>query len=240
MNKNVENKEAVLDGNGINEKSNIDQNSIVSEDKVNQKNKKLSFIKNLDKSLLNKSLAEALGSFLLVFGILFGSIILPFFMFSMPQQSSSGSTELNFAFYIKPLTIALSYGLSAWLVFVTLAKISGGHFNPVISIAAAICKRVSWVVAGIYIVAQLFGAVLATVVIRLILPSSTNGSSQSTDISLSPTSWFKYSAAGYDNASAGNSLYSDGLGFIFSPAAVLILELIGVIIITWVFISITE
>ncbi|MDR2748604.1 MAG: aquaporin [Bifidobacteriaceae bacterium] len=195
-----------------------------------------------DKPLLTRTIAEGFGSFILVLICLYGAVILPFFMFSSPQQASSGSGPVDFVFYLKPLSIVLSSALAAFITFATLSKISGGHFNPALSIASAICKKIRWSTAGLYIAAQAVGAVLATLVIRLVLPigqASSEGQTQ-LDLSVAPNTFFKYAANGYGADSVGKSLYAKGIGFVFNIDSALILELLAIVIITVAFISITK
>ncbi len=49
-----------------------------------------------------------------------------------------------------------------------LGRISGGHFNPAVSIGAAIGGRVSWRDAGMYIGAQFVGAILGALVLMIL------------------------------------------------------------------------
>jgi aquaporin Z len=197
---------------------------------------------SFDKPLFIRALSEGFGSFILVLICLYGAVILPFFMFSMPQQSQSGSGAVDFTFYLRPLSIILSAGLAAFLSFATLGKISGGHFNPALSIASAICRRVRWSTAGIYILAQAVGAGLAAVVIRLIMPVGqvSEASQSQIDLSVNPTAWFRYGANGFGANSTASSLFGKNIGLVFNVASALILELLAIAIITVAFISITK
>jgi hypothetical protein len=51
-----------------------------------------------------------------------------------------------------------AFGLTITFMVYALGRISGGHFNPAVSIGAAIGGRVSWREAGTYIGAQFVGA----------------------------------------------------------------------------------
>ncbi|MDR3116680.1 MAG: aquaporin [Bifidobacteriaceae bacterium] len=192
--------------------------------------------------LLVKALAEGFGSFILVFAGIFASVILPIFVFSSPQQQSSQSAAILIVTYFKPFTIALVLGLAAFVAFLCLARISGGHFNPITSIAAAICKKTTWKQSGIYISAQAIGAFLATCFVRLVLPvgDASSASAQGVDINMDSNTWFKLGAIGYDKSSAGHSMYGANIGFVFTPAAALILEIIASIILVAMFITVTR
>jgi glycerol uptake facilitator-like aquaporin len=50
-----------------------------------------------------------------------------------------------------------------------LGGVSGGHFNPAVSLAVAAAKRISWTQAFQYIVAQFSGAVVARVVYSFVM-----------------------------------------------------------------------
>jgi aquaporin Z len=56
-----------------------------------------------------------------------------------------------------PLAIGLSLAVAAYAI----GPISGGHVNPVVSLAVLLDKNISAVETGGYIVAQIIGACLA-------------------------------------------------------------------------------
>jgi aquaporin TIP len=90
-------------------------------------------------SLPRKLVVEALGTFALCFmGI--GAIIL-----------TQGQDIV---------AIAFAHGLAIGLMVLAVGHISGGHFNPAVSIGFLVSRRISPQEAGAYIVAQLVGAVL--------------------------------------------------------------------------------
>ncbi|XP_027770007.1 aquaporin NIP1-1-like [Solanum pennellii] len=49
----------------------------------------------------------------------------------------------------------------------TVGPVSGAHFNPAVTVAFASCKRVAWRHVPAYMLAQVVGATLATVTVRL-------------------------------------------------------------------------
>jgi glycerol uptake facilitator-like aquaporin len=65
--------------------------------------------------------------------------------------------------------LANTLGTGAALVALILAfgPISGGHFNPAVSIADAMEKGMSWTLAACYIPAQCFGAVIGVTVAHI-------------------------------------------------------------------------
>lgn len=116
----------------------------------------------MKENILQTSLAEAIGTFLLVFfGC--GSIVV--------NQIHNGSFGL--------FGIAITYGLLVMVLILSIGHISGAHINPAVSIAFACMKRISWSKAGAYIVAQLIGATLGALLLKCLLA---NGDSLGTTV----------------------------------------------------------
>ncbi|SDC10291.1 MIP family channel protein [Nocardioides lianchengensis] len=92
---------------------------------------------------LQKIVAEVLGTFVLVF-------------FGCGSVVYAGMRE---TFDI--LAIALTFGLAVLVMAYAVGRISGGHFNPAVSVAAAIGGRIAWREVPIYVGAQLAGAIAA-------------------------------------------------------------------------------
>lgn len=61
------------------------------------------------------------------------------------------------------LANSLATGAGLFALILIFAPISGAHFNPVVSLYAAIEKHISWREAGLYVVVQIIGAVLGVV-----------------------------------------------------------------------------
>ena len=83
--------------------------------------------------------AEVLGTFVLVF---FGC----------------GAALIGAGNYV---ATGLTFGLTVVVMAYAVGRISGGHFNPAVTIGAAVGGRLSWREVGLYIGAQLAGAILA-------------------------------------------------------------------------------
>jgi MIP family channel proteins len=77
--------------------------------------------------------------------------------------------------------IALAFGLALSIMVSTLGAVSGGHFNPAITIAFLVTGRTALVQAVSYIVAQLVGGAIAGLLLRAIFagvfPEAVLGSS---------------------------------------------------------------
>ncbi|HEU5366934.1 MAG TPA: MIP family channel protein [Ktedonobacterales bacterium] len=98
-------------------------------------------------SIVQRSLAEVVGTFLLVF------------------IGAGAGTSLGAAFHkdASPgglVLVALAHGLALLVAVYTIGKISGAHVNPAVSIALASVGKLAWVDAIYYIVSQLIGGTL--------------------------------------------------------------------------------
>lgn len=105
---------------------------------------------------LSAYLAELIGTLLLVFFIT--SVFVLFV--STGSQAQFGS---DFA------VVGLAEGLALFAVLAMFWAVSGGHFNPAITIAAAALRRISPIDAVIYIFAQLIGAVIGAQITKWLL-----------------------------------------------------------------------
>ena len=55
-----------------------------------------------------------------------------------------------------------------------VGHISGGHFNPAVTLGFLVTRRIEPVLAVVYWVAQLAGAILAALALRALFPSEVN------------------------------------------------------------------
>ena len=102
--------------------------------------------------MLKKLSAEAFGTFWLVFGGC-GSAVL-----------AAAFPELGIGF----AGVALAFGLTVLTMAYAVGPISGGHFNPAVSLGLAIGGRFSWGELVPYWIAQVVGGFVAAVVLYLI------------------------------------------------------------------------
>ncbi|MDT0183301.1 aquaporin Z [Microbacterium sp. ARD31] len=102
--------------------------------------------------------AEALGTFLLVFGSI-GTAL-----FAADFGASDAGTSLGVGF----VGVALAFGLTLLAGIYTWGPISGGHFNPAVTVGLAASGRFAWKDAPGYIAAQLVGGAVGTTLIVLI------------------------------------------------------------------------
>ncbi len=101
-------------------------------------------------------LAELIGTFLLVFFIT--SVVVLFL--ATGSQAQFGT---DFA------VIGLVHAFLLFGLIVMFGVVSGGHFNPAVTLAAAVIKRIAPVDAVIYILAQLSGGVLGALLTKALL-----------------------------------------------------------------------
>lgn len=64
--------------------------------------------------------------------------------------------------------VALAFGLTVLTMAYAVGHISGGHFNPAVSVGLAVAGRFSWSELIPYVIAQVVGAIAGAIVIYLI------------------------------------------------------------------------
>ncbi len=95
---------------------------------------------------VQKLAAEAIGTFVLVlFGV--GAVL-----------ASRGDYA----------AVGLSFGIAIVAMVYAFGRVSGGHFNPAVSVGAALGGRISWRDAGLYSAAQIVGAIVGGLILALI------------------------------------------------------------------------
>jgi MIP family channel proteins len=107
-----------------------------------------------DRDLWTAVLAEFLGPFtLVVAGV--GAII------STQNLSDGGNL----------VAVALAHGLAIGLMIAALGHISGGHFNPAVTISMLAVGEISVIRAATYIVAQVLGGTAGAGILTVIFPA---------------------------------------------------------------------
>jgi len=136
--------------------------------------------------------AEFIGPFALVFAGA-GSIML-----AITQGYGDGGTLVM---------VALAHGLAIGLMVAAAGHISGGHYNPAVTIALFIGGKIGAIKAVAYIAVQLAGAVVAALILQQIFDNSVADVANSVP------------AVNYDEANGGD-------GIIVGRTNALILEII--------------
>ena len=115
-------------------------------------------------SILKKALAEMVGTYALVFfGC--GYIVI----------SNNGNSEF----------IPFVFGGIVMVMIYALGAISGGHFNPAVSVGFALSKRFPWQQVPHYIFAQFIGSLLACTTLWAVLDQTANYGMTSLSVSSS-------------------------------------------------------
>lgn len=153
--------------------------------------------------LATRLAAEVFGTFVLVFGVIGTAIF---------ASSNTGW-----------LGVALAVGLAVMGAAYAVGHISGGHFNPAVSIAAAASGRFAWRDVLPYSIAQIVGGLIATLLIFVILANGPAGA-------LAEVQAGGFASNGFDEASP--------LGF--GLLAVIVVELVVTILFTTIILGVTD
>ncbi|KAG6419275.1 hypothetical protein SASPL_121491 [Salvia splendens] len=146
---------------------------------------------------IQKIIAETLGTYFLIF-------------------AGCGAVAVN-ADKEKVVTlpgIAIVWGLVVMVMVYSVGHISGGHFNPAVTIAFASCKRFSWKQVPAYVAAQMVGATLGAGTLRLLfsgphdhftgtLPTGTDAQSLVVEFIITFYLMFVISGVATDNRAIG-------------------------------------
>src|SRR6478752_10216851 len=120
----------------------------------------------MDQAMVRRLGAEFLGTFILVLGGC-GAAVLAGKLFA-PLVSGTAATPTVFATGVGLVGIALAFGLTVLGGVYAFGHISGGHFNPAITIGLAAAKRFAWKDAVPYIVTQVIAAIAASATLWLV------------------------------------------------------------------------
>jgi len=134
--------------------------------------------------LQRKAIAEVLGTLWLVLGGC-GSAVLAGIFFV-----GDASTGIGF------LGVSLAFGLTVVTGAYALGHISGGHFNPAVTLGVLAARRIEPREAAVYVVAQVVGAVIGAAVI-VVIANGVDGFSVS-ESGLAANGFADHSPGGYD------------------------------------------
>ncbi|XP_055805130.1 probable aquaporin NIP-type [Solanum dulcamara] len=144
-----------------------------------------------------KLIAEAIGMYFIIF-------------------AGCGSVAVN-KLYDENITfpgICITWGLIVMVMVYSVGHVSGGHFNPAITVTFTIFRRFSWKLAPLYIIAQLTGSILASGTLTLLLdvtsksyfgtiPAGSNAQSLAIEIIISFLLMFVVSGVSTDDRAIG-------------------------------------
>ena len=139
-------------------------------------------------------ISEVLGTLFLV---MFIGVVVSLFA----QTDPASGTGSDFA------VIGLVHAFGLFALIMAFGSVSGGHFNPVVTISAAIQKRIDPVDAIVYILAQLSGGILGSLIVKGILVDEGR-------------------LGGYGNAEVADALGGNFQGFIVEGLGTFLLVLV--------------
>jgi glycerol uptake facilitator-like aquaporin len=97
-------------------------------------------------TLARRVFSEALGTAFLLAAVVGSGI--------MAQRLAGGNVALAL------LCNTLATGAMLAVLILIFASTSGAHFNPAVSLAFALRGEIAWTIAGVYVVAQVIGAIV--------------------------------------------------------------------------------
>ncbi|WP_240200861.1 MIP/aquaporin family protein [Cellulosimicrobium cellulans] len=180
-------------------------------------------------SLLARLGAEVFGTFFLVLAIVGVAMWVRFF---------NGNLVL---------AVALAGGLALVAGIAAVGHVSGGHFNPAVTLGAAIGGRTAWRDVLPYWLAQLVGALLAGVVLLATIPRATLDILQQNQLLDEATTGalFRATANGYEAHSPivgtfGGAAQQLGLEVTLPLLGALLIEAIGTAVFVGVILGVTD
>jgi aquaporin Z len=114
--------------------------------------------------------AEVLGTFILTF-VGCGAVV------SANAMLSSTNGEFG---YVEIIGIGLAFGIGLMAAAYSMGHISGGHFNPAVSIGLAVAGKFEWDKVIGYVIAQCLGAILAAFLLMAAAGTTALGLGQTT------------------------------------------------------------
>jgi aquaporin Z len=135
--------------------------------------------------------AETAGTFILVFGVVGAAL------FNAGFDNGAGGLNVGF------LGVALALGLSVLVAASSLGPVSGGHFNPAVTLGLALARRFSWRDVLPYVAAQVVGGLVASTFLLLIASGGAHSfASKAVKSGFASTGWGQLSPGGFALPSA--------------------------------------
>ena len=119
---------------------------------------------------LRAYLAESLGTFALVF-------------------VGTSTALLTAILVINPVAIAFAFGFTVLIMAYSIGQISGAHLNPAVSLGFAIRKDLSWKDFFFYVLFQVIGALIASLLLGIFVGSFNNLAATDLSIVLADPAW---------------------------------------------------
>jgi aquaporin TIP len=119
-----------------------------------------------DRRAVAPLVAELVGTFLFFF-VGMGAVA------SLDRAAASGGALDGAAGLV---VVALAHGIVLAVLVSALGAISGGHFNPAVTFGVWLAGKIAWRRAAAYVVAQLIGALIAALALRVIFTAAVSPS----------------------------------------------------------------
>jgi aquaporin Z len=132
--------------------------------------------------LIVRLAAEATGTFVLVFGVIGTAVF----------GGDVGGVKVGYVW------IALALGLSVLIGAAALGRVSGGHFNPAVTVGMALAGRFRWGDVAAYLMAQVLGGVIASSLLVVIAAGGPGVTDPAGTVGAVSTGWGGLSPSGYD------------------------------------------
>jgi aquaporin TIP len=116
----------------------------------------------MDHDPLRRGFAEFVGTFALIF-IGAGSIMTLTTVF---EPAIQGADQQNFYSGLTLVSVALAHGLVIAVMASAVGHISGGHFNPAVTLGFLVTRRIAPTLALVYWSVQFLGATAAALLLR--------------------------------------------------------------------------
>jgi len=154
--------------------------------------------------------AEFLGTFVLVFGGAGAAVLAANF----PADDAGNPLGIGF------VGVALAFGLTVLVMAYAVGHVSGGHFNPAVTLGAAAAGRFAWKDTPSYIATQVVGAIAAAAVLFVVASGAAGFSASESG----------FATNGYGDRSPG------GYGLV----AALVIEIVLTAIFLYVILGVTD
>ncbi|MEJ7794294.1 MAG: MIP family channel protein [Nocardioides sp.] len=153
-----------------------------------------------------KVAAEVIGTFVLV-------------LFGCGSAVFATETLLTDGFVSTATTVGLTFGLALMVMIYAVGRVSGAHFNPAVSVGAAMGGRLPWNQVPVYVASQLAGAILGATVLFGLL----------------------HGFEGFDaEGNMGQNAFGSESPANYALWAALLLELVLTMVFVWVILAVTD